>query len=73
MTPHRIRSNRLGLIVGIHSQVNPHVLHGHDDDGGPKCFLTHKTLIKQPDWDEWLTSEYVQLDPFDAQGMFGDP
>jgi hypothetical protein len=35
--------------------------------------LTHGKLIKQPDWDEWLASEYLQLDQYDAQGMFGDP
>jgi hypothetical protein len=35
--------------------------------------LTHGKLIKQPDWDAWLASEYVQLDQYDAQGMFGAP
>jgi hypothetical protein len=35
--------------------------------------ITRGKLIKQPDWDEWLTSEYLQLDQYDAQGMFGDP
>jgi hypothetical protein len=35
--------------------------------------LTRGKLIKQPDWDEWLASEYLQLDQYDAQGMFGYP
>ena len=35
--------------------------------------LTHGKLIKQPNWDEWLASEYLQLDQYDAQGMFGTP
>jgi hypothetical protein len=49
------------------------------DDGGVHnvvtCVmkLTHRKLIKQPDWNEWLASEYMQLDQYEAQGMFGDP
>jgi hypothetical protein len=35
--------------------------------------LTGGKLIKQPNWNEWLASEYVQLDQYDSQGMFGDP
>ena len=35
--------------------------------------LTRGKLLKQPDWDEWQTSEYLQLDQYDAQGMFGQP
>jgi hypothetical protein len=35
--------------------------------------LTHGKLIKQPDWNKWLASEYVQLDQHDVQGMFEDP
>ncbi len=35
--------------------------------------LTRGKLLKQPDWDEWQTSEYLQLNQYDAQGMFGQP
>jgi len=35
--------------------------------------LTRGKLLKQPDWDEWQSSEYLQLDQYDAQGMFGQP
>jgi len=35
--------------------------------------LTRGKLLKQPDWDEWQTSEYLQLDQYDKQGMFGQP
>jgi hypothetical protein len=35
--------------------------------------LTRGKLIKQPDWDVWLASEFLQLDQYDAQGMFGTP
>ncbi len=35
--------------------------------------LTHGKLIKQPNWNEWLASEYMQLDQYEAQGMFSDP
>jgi hypothetical protein len=35
--------------------------------------LTRGKLIKQPDWDAWLASEYLQLDQYDAWGMFGTP
>ena len=33
--------------------------------------LTLGKLMKQPNWDEWQASEYLQLDQYDAQGMFG--
>jgi hypothetical protein len=36
------------------------------------CLTWHKPL-KQPDWDEWQASEYLPLDQYDAQGMFGQP
>ena len=32
--------------------------------------LTRGKLLKQPDWDEWQASEYLQLDQYDEQGMF---
>jgi hypothetical protein len=35
--------------------------------------LTRGKLLKQPDWNELQMSEYVQLDQYDAQGMFGQP
>jgi hypothetical protein len=49
------------------------------DDGGVHnavtfvMKLTRSKLMKQPDWNEWLASEYMQLDQYEAQGMFGDP
>jgi hypothetical protein len=35
--------------------------------------LTRGKLRKQPDWDEWQSSEFLQLDQYDKQGMFGEP
>jgi hypothetical protein len=35
--------------------------------------LTRGKLLKQPDLNEWQMSKYVQLDQYDAQGMFGQP
>jgi hypothetical protein len=35
--------------------------------------LTRGKLLKQHDWEEWQTSEFLQLDQHDAQGMFGSP
>jgi hypothetical protein len=35
--------------------------------------LTRGKLLKQTNWSDWQTSEYLQLDQYDAQGMFGDP
>ena len=35
--------------------------------------LTRGKLIKQHDWEEWQASEFLQLDQYDAQGMFGLP
>jgi hypothetical protein len=35
--------------------------------------LTCGCLIKQDDWAEWNSSEFMQLDLYEAQGMFGSP
>ena len=35
--------------------------------------LTRGVLIKQSDWLEWQQSEFLQLDQYELQGMFGDP
>ena len=35
--------------------------------------LTQGKLLKQPDWNKWQSSEYLQLDQYDAQRMFGQP
>jgi hypothetical protein len=35
--------------------------------------LTWGKLLKQPDWEEWQMLEFLQLDQYDAQGMFGQP
>jgi hypothetical protein len=35
--------------------------------------LTRCRLLKQDDWTEWQESEYLQLDQYDKQTMFGDP
>jgi hypothetical protein len=35
--------------------------------------LTRGKLIQQTDWSDWQDSEYLQLNQYDSQGMFGDP
>ena len=35
--------------------------------------LTRGKLLRQDDWSEWQTSEFLQLDQYDSQGMFGSP
>jgi hypothetical protein len=35
--------------------------------------LTRGKLLLQDDWSDWQASEFLQLDQYDAQGMFGDP
>ena len=35
--------------------------------------LTRGKLLCQEDWSDWQDSEYLQLDQYDSQGMFGDP
>jgi hypothetical protein len=35
--------------------------------------LTRGKLLKQPDWDEWQSLEYLQLNQYNAQEMFGQP
>jgi hypothetical protein len=35
--------------------------------------LIRGKLLKQDDWHDWQASEFLQLDQYDAQGMFGEP
>jgi hypothetical protein len=35
--------------------------------------LTRGKLLKGPDWDEWQSSKYLQLNQYHMQGMFGTP
>ena len=35
--------------------------------------LTRGKLLQQDDWTDWQTSEFLQLDQYDTQGMFGTP
>jgi hypothetical protein len=35
--------------------------------------LTRGKLLKQPDWGDWQESEYLQLNQYNDQGMFGIP
>ena len=35
--------------------------------------LTRGKLLQQDDWLDWQHSEYLQLNQYDAQGMFGTP
>lgn len=35
--------------------------------------LTRGKLLKTPEWDEWRSAEWLQLDQYYDQGMFGDP
>ena len=35
--------------------------------------LTRGKLLKQPDWSEWQDSEYLQLNQYYDQGVFGTP
>ncbi len=49
------------------------------DSGEVKCVvtrvikLTHGKLLKQSDWTDWQDSEYLQLNQYFDQGMFGTP
>jgi hypothetical protein len=38
---------------------------------GPK--FNGRSIQKQSDWHEWRDSEWVQMDNYDRQGMFGTP
>jgi hypothetical protein len=35
--------------------------------------LTRGQLLRQDDWSEWQISEFLQLDQYDSQNMFGSP
>jgi hypothetical protein len=43
----------------------------HKSITGPK--FNHRTLQKQLDWKDWLAAEWIQLDNYDNQSMFGPP
>ena len=53
--------------------------HQHVDSGGVlnvvtrEMKLTRGKLLKQPDWNKWRDSEFLQLNQYDEQGMFGTP
>ncbi len=48
-------------------------------DGGVLQYLTRASkltrgvLLKQPDWSDWQQSEFLQLDQYELQNMFGTP
>ena len=35
--------------------------------------LTRGKLLQQDDWTDWQDSEYLQLDQYNTQGVFGTP
>jgi hypothetical protein len=35
--------------------------------------LSRGKLLRQPDWNEWQKSDFLQLDHYEEQGMFGTP
>jgi hypothetical protein len=35
--------------------------------------LTHEKLLRQEDWSDWQASEFLQLNQYDSQAMFGLP
>ena len=39
----------------------------------PPTKLTRRTLQKRDDWNEWEASEFLQLDQYQKQDMFGPP
>ncbi len=49
------------------------------DSGEVRCVviqamqLTCGKLLKQSDWTDWQESEYLQLNQYSDQGMFGTP
>jgi hypothetical protein len=60
-----------------HLQKQPSYMHINDGDV-INCVtramkLTCGKLLQQTDWSDWQDSEYLQLDQYAAQGMFGEP
>jgi len=53
--------------------------HQHVESGGvlnvvnSVMKLTRGKLLKQPDWNDWRDSEYLQLNQYYDQGLFGTP
>jgi hypothetical protein len=48
------------VLVAVHKAIT-----------GPK--FNRRTLQKQLDWNDWLAAEWIQLDNYDKQAMFGAP
>ena len=71
-------NNRLEFST-VFEQFCQHPSYQVVDDGGVLntvtrvMKLTRVKLIKQPNWDAWLASKYLQLDQYDAQSMFDTP
>ena len=64
--------------------ISPHILRtavpGLNDKRRPYSWeakveekLTRSKLKQQTDWDDWLESEYLQLDQYETQDMFSTP
>ena len=63
--------------VAAHSVKAPRFCHVHDGNV-INCVtkamkLTRGKLIQMTDWNDWLESEYLQLNQYHGQGMFGTP
>ena len=58
MLTHMIRQSWDGRVL-------QYITHAHK--------LTRGVLLKQTDWEEWQQSEFLQLDQYELQGMFGEP
>ena len=69
---------RIPSHTGHHSNSTIANMIRHSWDGGVLQYLTraHKLtrgiLLKQSDWQDWQNSEFLQLDQYELQGMFGD-
>ena len=67
----------------LHPDIDPDLIRQADpppiNDGGVLNVVTRAMkltcgkLMKQPDWNEWNASEFLQLDQYDKQHMFGQP
>ena len=77
--------DQLGHIDSILQQINHDILpHITVEEAPPldnsvqidklvKSNLTRAKLKRQPDWDDWIQSERLQLDLYEQQNMFSDP
>ncbi len=66
---HFFNHNPISMPAVVHKSTDGDVLHYITRASK----LTRGVLLKQDDWDDWQQLEFLQLDQYELQNMFGEP